>query len=177
MKSLFIIIFILFLLSFGTSLFGQSNRLKLKRVNPNGWFSILVPQNSENFLPHGSIDGGDIDSKEIGVEFNYWQYRNMPISISNTINAYSNPPISVCSNRSHARTWKIAIDGKKAIAQTCFDNQTSDFFYHVNFPKLKVFEIESRKFRYGIFNLTITYKNKLYLLTAKRIANSLKFRG
>ena len=150
--------------------------LELKRVKLDSWFSLLVPKNSENFQSHGSVDGGDIDSKEIEVEFNYWQNGDAPLYIKNAIKANSQPPISVCSDKLTTKIWNTFINGKKAIAQTCFDNNDSKFLYHITIPRLKVPNQESRKFRYGRFNLTIIYKDKILLLIAKRIANSLKFK-
>lgn len=177
MKYSFCIIFFLFLFLSDTVIFGQSNRLELKRVNPDGWFSLLIPKNAGEVERHADVDGGFFITNKIGVDFDYWWYENTPNFYRDVLGNYNRKPILICGEKTKTKTWKDKINGKKVTVQTCFDKKTSEFIYHVAFPTIKVKQMGMRESKYGMFNLTITYKNKNYLEVAKIIAKSLKFRN
>lgn len=165
------------------SILGQSktspkNLSQLKRRNPDGWFNLLVPKSAGKVEHHADVDGGFYTTDKLEVNFIYWMYKNTPNFLRDVSGNYSKFPMLACSKKSQVKTWKNKIDGKKAIIQRCVETDARDdfkFIYYVTFPKLKVYEAESRKFNYGTFNLTITYKNRQELSTAERIVRSLNF--
>lgn len=175
MKFVLSFIFIIHLFSIDTILIAQSTHLKLRRVNPDGWFSLIVPKDARVVERHASVDGGFFITNKIEIDFDYWWYENTPNYYRNVLGNYNKKPILICEGKRKTKTWKDEINGKSVTIQTCFDNKTSEFIYHAAFPKIKVNQMGMRELKYGMFNLTITYKDKEYLQTAKKIVNSLRF--
>jgi hypothetical protein len=159
------------------SLRFQKNLLQLKRQNPDGWFNLLVPKIAGKVERHADVSGGFFITNKIEIDYSYWAYEDTPNWLRDVVSKYSKSPELYCPKKSaKTLTWRTKIDGKKVIIQKCVETASwkiQGFIYYVTFPKLKVYDGD--KFNYGMFNLTITYKNRRYLPTVEKIVRSLSF--
>jgi hypothetical protein len=163
-----------------SSVFGQStsnSHLVLTRRTPDGWFSLQIPKLMGGVERHADVDGGFYISDVLEIDYDYWTYENTPNFLRNATGTCPKPPMLACQTKSRQiRTLRTVIDGKRAIIQRCSETDARRRFryiYYVTFPKLKVYDGEG--FRYGMFNLTITYKNRRYSSVADRIVRSINF--
>ena len=158
----------------GTLAQSNSDGSELIRQNPHGWFHLRLPSNIRRLEGPVDVDGGRYESDAVEIHFDYWTYQNTPNWLRGK---YSTSLLLACSKkngRTHTgRTW---IDGKKAVVQQCSATDEMKGFryiYYVTFPKVRIFDGE--KVRYGMFNLTVEYKDRRYSSLARRIVRSLDF--
>ena len=155
----------------------QANKVKLKRQNPDGWFSLLIPTFMRRVERHADVDGGFYSAHEMIIDYDYWTYENTPNFQRDTKGKYAKGRLLACARKSlKSRTSRSTVDGKRAIIQECPDAEGPSGFrhvYYVTFPSLKVDNGEEMK--PGVFNLTIRYKEEQYRSLAKRIARSVQF--
>lgn len=156
--------------------FNQTN-LSLKRENPDGWFSLLIPTTTGKMMRHADVDGGFYLTDKLEINFDYWTYKNTPNFMRDSNGDYAKGPLSACSSRAqHTRSSWTRIDGKKAFIQTCFDGKAQrgpHYVYYVTLPGLRIYDGEA--LRNGVFNLTVTYTDWRDQPLAERIVYSLNF--
>ena len=156
---------------------GQSTSqgsLELARRNPDGCFTVSLPNAISKVERFADVDGGFYESDILGIHYDYWTYPNTPNWLRGK---YATSLLLACprkNGRTHTRrTW---IDGSSAVVQQCSDTDERKGFryiYYVTFPKVRIFDGE--KFRYGMFNFTVEYKLRRYSTIAKQIVRSLDF--
>ncbi|HLL76721.1 MAG TPA: hypothetical protein VK421_15815 [Pyrinomonadaceae bacterium] len=166
---------------FGVRALGHQatqGHVKLRRENPDGWFTLLVPSGMGKVERHADVDGGFYRMEEFEVDYDYWAYENTPNFLRTAGGSYPKGPLLACSSKArHPRNSWTRIDGRRALIQTCSDSDEwrgSFHVYYVTFPKLKVYD--GAGVRNGMLNLTIRYKNRRYLSAAERIVHSLDFK-
>lgn len=181
LKFFFCIVVLLFtsISILGQSKISSKNQVLLKQRNPDGWFNLLVPKKAGKVERHADVDGGFFTTNELEIDYIYWKYENTPNPFRDVSGNYSKSPMLICTGKSKTKTRRTSIDGNKAIVQTCIQSDKgkgNEFIYYVTFPKLRVYEEDALKpFGYGMFNLTVTYKNQKYLPAAEKIVRSLDF--
>jgi hypothetical protein len=156
---------------------GQSTApgsLELVRQNPDGWFTLKLPKFIGKVERFADVDGGFYESDIVGINYDYWTFQNTPNWLRGR---YATSLLLACSAKGKGtRTKRAWIDGHRAVIQQCSDTDERKGFryiYYVTFPKLKVFDGE--KFRYGMFNFTIEYKDQRYSTIAGRMVRTLDF--
>lgn len=157
--------------SLGAQGHSASNRaLTLSRRNPDGWFSLSIPEVMGEVERHVSVDGGSYSSEALDIDYTYWTYVNTPYRFD------GRRAVFACPEKSRqARTRRARIDGKRAVIQLCAETGEGGglrYVYYVTFPKLKVFD---GHFGYGMFNLMVKYKDPRYLPVAERVVRSIDF--
>jgi len=159
------------------SVMGQSSSidsLKWSRRNPDGWFSFNVPKPMGKVDRHADVDGGFYISDALDIDYDYWTYENTPNWLRGQ---YAVSVLLACPKKSgRTHTLRTRIDGKRAIIQRCSETDERKGFryiYYVTFPNMKVFN--GQYFDYGMFNLTVEYRNPRYSSVAARIVRSLDF--
>lgn len=172
-----IIFLLVVLMSHNLGTLAQSNSdgsLELIRQNPRGWFDLRLPSDIRRLDGPVDVDGGRYQSKALEIHFDYWTYQNTPNWLRGK---YATSLLLACSRKNGrtytSRTW---IDGKRAVVQQCSatdERKGFRYIYYVTFPKVRIFDGE--KFRYGMFNFTVEYKDRRYSSLAKRIVRSLDF--
>jgi hypothetical protein len=159
------------------SALGQANSqrpLELSPRNPDGWFTLGLPKLIGNVERHADVDGGFYLSDNLEIDYDYWTHANTPNWLRGE---YATSLLLACSGKGkNTRTLRTTIDRNRAVIQQC--SQTDErkgfrYVYYVTFPKLRVFDGEG--FHYGMFNLTVEYRNQRYLSIARRIVRSLDF--
>jgi hypothetical protein len=151
---------------------GAQPRRKYKRVNPHGWFSLLIPADMPPAGTFADVDGGSYENGEMEIKFTYWARRGEPNFMRNADGERFPPP----------RTWHCSkevegrIDKQRAFVTRCRDDDPAKdyrYVYLVNFPTTEVrYGEESMD---GTFSLTIKYKHSRRSRAAERIARSLDF--
>ncbi len=159
--------------------FGQAKKSvnpRLGRMNPDRWFSFLIPKSMGNPRRFADVDGGFYDAPDLRITFSYWTHKGTPNFIRNSGISSPQELVLVCSKSRQTRIFRTRIASRKAIVQRCPESGASNFryLYYVNFPKLDVFDGDF--FGAGTFTLTVNYNNKHYLNLASRIANSMRFK-
>lgn len=154
---------------------AETRNFKLKRVNPDGWFELFIPLMMSNAGRKADVDGGFFLSDIFEIGWDYWTYAGTPNFLRDSSGNYSKHLRLSCPKRPILRS---RIGGNRAIIQKCFDKNALNgfrFTYYVTFPKLKVHD--GQEIRYGVFNLSISYKNSRYLQTARQVVHSLNFKS
>jgi hypothetical protein len=146
----------------------------LSRRNPDGWFSVIVPKVMGKVERHADVDGGFYISDALEINYDYWTYENTPNWLRGQ---YAVSVMPACPKKSrHTHTLRTMIDGKRAIIQRCSETDERKGFryvYYVTFPRVKVFN--GQYFDYGMFNLTVEYRNPRHAPVAERIVRSIDF--
>ena len=155
----------------------RTPKLKLKRQNPHGWFTLLVPTIMRPPATRADIDGGFYSTDEMEIDYEYWTYENTPNFLRDSAGNYRKGPMLDCGETArHTRTWRTRIDGKRAIVQECSQLESQDEvrdIYYVTIPRLKV--SNGHEMRNGMFNMTIKCKAERHREVARRIIRSLDF--
>ena len=156
---------------------GQSSfNLKLNKRNPDGWFTLLVPKIMGKVERHADVDGGFYIDDALEIDYTFWTSEGTPNWLRGQ---WATSPLLACPEKSKkTRTWRTKIDGQRAVIQQCFktdERKGSRYIYYVTFPKVKV--SDGVNFDYGMFNLTVEYKDKNYSPIAERIVSSINFFG
>jgi len=120
----------------------QQSSNKLHRVNPEGWFTLLVPNWAKNVQPHADVDGGSYNSKNFDISWDYWTYNGTPNFMRDSGGRYRKSPVLACPNRNSAR---VAVDGFKGFLQKCKTNVRGRglrYVSYITFPHIMVREID-----------------------------------
>jgi len=156
---------------------AKQGYIKLRRENPDGWFTLLIPAGMGDVARHADVDGGFYRTEGLEVDYDYWVNENTPNFLRNAGGSYRKGPLLACSSKARrTRSSWTRIDGRRALIQTCSDSDEwrgSFHVYHVTFPRLKVYD--GAGMRVGMFNLTIRYKHRRHLPAAERVVRSLDF--
>ena len=156
---------------------AQEVRVDLKRVSPDGWFTLLIPSSMGEVERFADVDGGFYRSANLEIKYSYWSFENTPNFLRDINGRYSSRQLLACSRRAqHIRTISTWIDGRRAIIQRCSERDERrgyPYIYYVTFPRMSVHN--GQEMRSGVFNLTITYRDRRYLPVAARVARSLDF--
>src|SRR6185369_3794657 len=138
-------------------------------------FSLLVPKVMGKVERHADVEGGFYMTERLNISYDYWSYAGTPNWLQGE---FSKPIYLNCSKESkNTRTWQTRIYGNRATLQQCSETDKREGFhyiYYVTFPKIKVFNGEY--FEFGMFSLTVEYKNKFDLPVAAKIIHSLNFK-
>lgn len=144
--------------------------LTLSRRNPDGWFSLSIPEVMGEAERHVSVNGGTYSSEGLEINYTYWAYENTPYRFQ------GRHAVLACPEKGRqARTWRARIDGKRAVIQRCAETGAGGgprYVYYVTFPEVKVFD---GHLGYGMFNLEVTYRDPRYLPVAERVVRSIDF--
>jgi hypothetical protein len=156
----------------GATKSGAQLRRKYKRVNPHGWFSLLISADMPPAGTFADVDGGSYENGEMEIKFTYWARGGEPNFMRNADGERFPPP----------RTWHCSkevggrIDKRRAFVTRCRDDDSAKeyrYVYLVNLPKTKVRYGEEAMD--GTFSLTISYRRVWHSRAAERIARSLDF--
>jgi hypothetical protein len=178
-SNLIFLAYLVFSLLADKDLIGQSNGFyRLSPRSPDHWFKLLGPGSMREVERHADVDGGFYTSQDLVIDYDFWTYDNTPNFLRDVVGRYSKSPILECRQKGRkTKTRSAKINGKRAIIQQCRETderKRGRYIYYVTFPKVKVFNGES--FDYGMFNLSIRYKDKLFISAAERIVHSIDFR-
>jgi len=150
----------------------------LRRENPDGWFTLLIPASMGKVERHADVDGGFYRAEGLEIDYDYWAYEDTPNFLRGAGGRYSKGPLFACSSKaSGTRSFWTRVGGRRALIQRCSDADEwrgSYDVYYVTIPRLKVYD--GAGMRAGMFNLTVRYKERRYMPTAKRIVRSLDFK-
>jgi hypothetical protein len=153
---------------------GVRSKPIFKKVNPDGWFSLLVPNTMPAASRFADVDGGSYINKDIEINFNYWAFENKPNYLRNAkdgddSSVYQSKPWHCLKDE------KVGIDKKKARIRICTDDAVKGlrYVYMASFPRLKVYN--GQEMMNGTFSLTITYKDARYSRMAEYIVKSINF--
>lgn len=152
----------------------STNYLELSRKNPDGWFTLDLPNTIGKVERHADIDGGVYSTDTLEINYDYWTFQNTPNWLRGK---YATSLLLYCAAKDkNVRTWRTKIDGKKAVIQRCSMTDSRKGFrhlYYVTFPKLRV--SDGQGFHPGMFSSRVEYKDPRYSRTAARIIYSLDF--
>jgi hypothetical protein len=151
---------------------AANDGLVLRHKNPDGWFNLLVPTNMTNLERFADVDGGLYRTDRLKINYDYWTFPNTPNFLRGQ---NSHTPILACdSTTTNNRTWRANINGRRAVLQRCsIAKDGYRYLEYVTFPRVKVFDGES--FHYGMFNISVAYKNDRDAMAAACIVRSVRF--
>jgi hypothetical protein len=156
-----------------------SAQTELRRRNPDGWFTLLVPKSFGHVEKHADVAGGFYPAHDPNVSWDYWTYEGTPNFLRDVGNRFSKRPILACTSAElHIRTTHLIVDNKKAILQECTVGKrkaAAQYLVYLTFPKIGV--LDSGSSEDGMFSITVKYKKTSDRMTARRIVLSLKFRN
>lgn len=151
---------------------ASSNGLALRRRNPDGWFNLLVPTNLADVERFADVDGGFYRIDRLKINYDYWTFPNTPNFLRGR--NHRTPILACDSTTTNKRTWRANINGHRALLQRCsIAKDGYRYLEYVTFPRVKVFDGES--FHYGMFNISVAYKNNRDAMAAGRIVRSVRF--
>ena len=171
-RTIFSSFFLAVVLHFCPVVCTANDELVLRDRNPDGWFNLLVPTNMTNLERFADVDGGFYRTDRLKINYDYWTFPNTPNFLRDQDRHA--PHLACDSTTKNNRTWRANINGRRAVLQRCsIAKEGYGYLEYVTFPRVKVFDGES--FRYGMFNLSVAYKNIGDAVAAARIVRSVRF--